>query len=344
MADVFRVGITPDWGDRLDSIMGAALREVFDPIPDLEWEIMPANPEITARPEVIDRYDAMAVLAYYYKPESFQGLERLKCLARWGVGYDRIDVPSCTAADVCLAITPTTIRRSVSEGALALIFAIGKNLLPMDKNVRAGRWRQGVGYDGVFIRDRVLGSLGLGNISGELFRMARGLGFSKLIAHDPYAKPEVPAELGVELVDLDTLLRESDFLSLHAPMTPATDKIINAENLAKMKRSAYLINTARGGLVDEDALLAALKERRIAGAALDVLEEEPPPADHPFFELENVILTPHWVPMTAENVAGNSLELCNNILAIYRGEAPPFLVNPEVKDRPGFQAKLAARR
>ncbi len=337
----FRVGITPDWGDRYESVLGPSLREVFDPVEGLEYETMPECPDLIAPPEVADRYDAILVLGYYFPKETLDQVKRLKCLARWGVGYDRIDVEAATANDVLVALTPTTLRRTVSEGAMAMLFAISKNLINLDRNVRAGKWRQGVEADGVLIRDRVLGCLGVGNIGGELVRMAQGLGFAKVIGYDPYCPTQRAQELGVELVDLDTVLRESDFLSLHAPLTPQTENIIDARALSLMKPSAYLINTARGQLVDEDALLAALTERRIAGAALDVLREEPPPVDHPFFALDNVILAPHWVPMTQENVVGNSLEVCNNIKAVSEGKVPPFLANPKVADKPSLLAKIA---
>ena len=337
----FRVGITPDWGDRYESVLGPSLREVFDPIAGFEYEIMPACENMVATPEVADRYDAILVLAYYFPKETLDSVKRLKCLARWGVGYDRIDVEAATTNDVLVALTPTTLRRTVSEGALALLLAISKNLINLDRNVRAGKWRQGVEATGVLIRERVLGCIGVGNIGGELVRMAQGLGFARVIGYDPYCPLQRAEELGVELADLDTVLEQSDFISLHAPLTPQTENIIDARALALMKPSAYLINTARGQLVDEDALLAALQQRRIAGAALDVLRQEPPPADHPFFALDNVILAPHWVPMTQENVVGNSLEVCDNIKAVSEGKVPPFLANPKVAEKPSLLKKIA---
>jgi phosphoglycerate dehydrogenase-like enzyme len=184
--------------------------------------------------------------------------------------------------------------------------------------------------------------VGVGNISGELFRLARAIGFGRLLGSDPYCSPERAAELGVELVDLETLMRESDFVSLHTPLTPETENLINAETLAWMKPTAFLINTSRGGVVDEDALFAALKSGSIAGAALDVLREEPPPRDHPLFKLDNVLLAPHSVAWVKEGLEGNSRELCTNIRSIYRGEAPPFLVNPDVLRTQAFQTRLVA--
>ena len=340
----FRVGITPDWGEQTDAIVGPALREVFDPISDLEYEIMPGSPDLRARPEVIDQYDALLVFGYYFPTESFEGVSRLKCLARWGVGYDRIDVEACTQADVLIALTPTTIRRTVSEGILSLIFALAKNLRRLDLRVREGRWRDNLQCEAICVIDRTLGSIGVGNIAGELFRMARGLGFKRLLGYDPYCTPEHAAELGVELVDLDTLLAESDFVTINTPLTPETLGLMDRRAFSLMKPTAYFINTSRGQVVDEEALVEALRERRIAGAGIDVLCEEPPPKDHPLFELDNVILAPHSVAWTEEGLKGNSLEACTNIRSVYRGEAPPFLANPQAIERPGVQSKLAAWR
>jgi D-3-phosphoglycerate dehydrogenase len=217
---------------------------------------------------------------------------------------------------------------------------LSKDIFALDRRVREGRWRENAQPNGVLIRDRTVGCLGVGNIGSEFIRLVKALDAGRTIAYDPFCSAERAQEIGVELVDFDTMMSESDFISLHAPLTEQTRDIIDARALSLMKPSAYLINTARGELVDEDALLAALKERRIAGAALDVLRQEPPPKDHPFFALDNVILTPHWIPMTEENVEGNSREVCTNILAVYKGEVPPFIANPKVREKSGMLAKI----
>ena len=338
--DTFRVGITHDWAERTESVLGPALREVFDPVEGIEYEVMPECADFTPSLDVVDRYDALLVLGYYLNRELLSQTKRLKCLARWGVGYDRIDVEAATDNDIFVAVTPTTLKRTVSEGALTLLLTLSKNVLNQDRNVRAGNWRKGMEASGVLVRGRTVGIIGVGNIGSEFARLAKAIDFGHVIAYDPFCSTARAAEIGVDLVDLDTLLRESDFVSLHAPLTEQTRNIIDARALALMKPSAYLINTARGELVDEDALLVALKERRIAGAALDVLRQEPPPKDHPFFPLDNVILTPHWIPMTEENVEGNSREVCTNILAVFRGEVPPFIANPKVAQKASMLAKI----
>jgi phosphoglycerate dehydrogenase-like enzyme len=336
----FRVGITHDWAERTESVLGPALREVFGPFPDIEYEVMPECADFKPSLEVVDRYDALLVLGYYFDRELLSKTKRLKCLARWGVGYDRIDVEAATDCDIFVAVTPTTLKRTVSEGALTLLLTLSKNVLNQDRNVRAGNWRTGMEASGVLVRGRTVGVIGVGNIGSEFVRLAKAIDFGRVIAYDPFCTAERAAQIGAELADLDTLLRESDFISLHAPLTEQTRNIIDARALSLMKRSAYLINTARGELVDEDALLAALIERRIAGAALDVLRQEPPPKDHPFFALDNVILTPHWIPMTEENVEGNSREVCTNILAVFKGQIPPFIANPKVREKASMLAKI----
>lgn len=338
--ETFRVGITADWGDRYESILGPALREVFDPVEGLEYEVMPEREGNLPTPEDADSYDAILVSMAKFPKATLDQTKRLKCLARWGVGYDTIDTDAATDNDVLVALTPTTLKRTVSEGALSLLLTLSKNILKQDASVRSGAWRKGMKADGVLVLNRTLGCIGVGNIGSELVRLAKAIDFGRTIAYDPFCSPERAAEIGVELVDLDTLMKESDFISLHAPLTDETKNIINERTLSLMKPSAYLINTARGGLVDEVALLAALKARKIAGAALDVLCEEPPPTDHPFFALDNVILTPHWIPMTEENVEGNSREVCTNIVKVFRGEVPPFLANPKVAQKPSMLAKL----
>jgi phosphoglycerate dehydrogenase-like enzyme len=339
----FRIGITPDWGGQTHEIIGSALEEIFGSLPGVEHEMMQPTDGV-AKPEIIDQYDAMIVFGYAYPASSFEGLKRLACIARWGVGYDRIDAPACTAAGVALAITPEGIRRTVSEGILAFIFALAKNMPALDKRVREGRWRDDLECNSTCVEGRTLGSVGVGNIAGELFKMARGIGFGRLIGYDPYASPDRAKQMGVELVDLPTVMRESDYVCINTLLNEETKGLIGAKELAMMKPTAFFINTARGPIVDEDALIEVLRNRRIAGAGLDVFREEPPPKDNPLFKMDNVILAPHSIAWTIEGLAGNSLEACKNIRRIYEGEAPLYLANPKVRENPIFLERLARRK
>jgi phosphoglycerate dehydrogenase-like enzyme len=245
---------------------------------------------------------------------------------------------------VALAITPNAVRRPVAEAILTFIFALAKNLPEQDRIIRQGKWRGSLSRLGSTLEGKVLGSIGLGNIAGEMFRLAGSLGFGRFIAYDPYARPETAAALGVEMVGLEDLLRQSDFLAVNTLLNDHTRGMVGEEQFRMMKPSAFFINTARGAIVQQSALTRALRERWIAGAGIDVFEQEPVDPADPLLELDNVVLSPHGLAWTVEIVRDNGLEACDHILSVARGEAPGGLVNPEVLDRPGFQRKLARYR
>ena len=339
----FRVGFTPDLVGDLHHAANHAIQEIFSGLGNLEHDILPDTGG-TATAEVVNQYDAIICLSYYFPPSAFAGVSRTVCVARWGVGFDRVDVPACTAADVLLAITPNAVRRPVAEGIMAPIFGVTKHLRMMDQRTRDGRWRDNMACDNICIQGRTLGSVGVGNIAGEMFRMARGMGFGDLLGCDPYVSKERASELGIELVDLPTLLKKSDFVAINTPLNEQTKGLIGAEELALMKPSAFLINTSRGPVIDEKALFETLRDERIAGAGLDVFEEEPPPRDNPLFKLDNVLLAPHSVAWTQEGIRDIALDCCRNVRAVYEGRPPEFLANPGAVNRPGVQAKLSARR
>ncbi|HET8547220.1 MAG TPA: NAD(P)-dependent oxidoreductase [Bryobacteraceae bacterium] len=343
-AGVFRVGITPDFYTEARGRFEAAVESSFGGVGGLEWGPMPPQPGKLATPDALDQFDAIFSLGLKITRKSLAGVRRLALVGRWGVGYDMIDVAALTDADVALAITPGAVRRPVAEAIFTFIFALSTNLLEQDRTVRAGRWRGDLPRLGRNIAGRTLGSIGCGNIAREMFRMARSLGFARLIAHDPYVDSCTVAELGVELASLEQVLRESDFVTINTLLNDATRRLIGEAELRQMKPTAYLINTARGPIVQETALVRALRERWIAGAGLDVFEREPLPADSPLRALDNVILTPHGLAWTEEIVRDNGLEACSNILAVSRGEVPASVVNREVIERPGFQKKLERYR
>jgi len=339
---LFRIGVTPDFETEAPGTLAPALAETVDSVEGIEYEVMPETGG-TGEAEVLDRYDAVIAYNHAFPASSFRGLRRLSVVALWGVGCDRVDVAACTEADVILAVTRDSVGRPVAEGILALIFALAKNLRALDRNCRAGRWRQqppGL----VSLEGRVLGSIGLGNIAREMFRMARGVGFGRLLAYSPAAAANEGEALHVQLTDLDTVMRESDFVTINCPLTPVSRGMIGARELGLMKSTAYLVNTARGAIVDEAALLDALARKSIAGAGLDVFAVEPIPADHPLLELENVIVTPHLIARTEECIRNTSLSACRNVLAVAQGAPPPYVANPEVLKRPRALARLALRR
>lgn len=343
MPTPFRVGYSRDFLTFGKELLEPALEKWLGMDPAITWEPLPQEgPE--ALPEVIDAYDAIISGLLRFTSGSFAGVRRLTLIARWGVGYDRIDVPACTASDVILAITPDGVRRPVAEGALTLILALSKHLLTHDRSTRAGHWRGTPVPLGICLPGRVLGTVGFGNIVAELCRLARPLGFRRLLACDPYPNPGLAEELGVELVELEVLLRESDFVAINCPLNEETHHLIGEQELALMKPTAYLINTARGPIVDQRALVQVLQQGRIAGAGLDVFDQEPPNPDDPLLKLDNVILTPHAIAWTEESVRDNGAGACQACLAVARGEAPRHVVNREVLEKPTLQAKLARYR
>jgi D-3-phosphoglycerate dehydrogenase len=253
----------------------------------------------------------------------------LKIIARYGVGVDRVDIAAATRAGIVVTNTPGANSVAVAELAIGLMLAVGRNICQADRAAHNGKWPR---YAGVGLRGKTVGLVGLGSIGREV--AARLLAFAcRVVAADPYVRPESAAGLRVRLVDLDELLPCADFVSLHSAATSETIGMVNAGFFAKMKAGAYLVNTARGELIDEAALQQALESGRLAGAALDCFRIEPPPPDHPLLRLPQVIATPHMGSHTddAMNTMGRmALEAC---LAILQGERPVHIVNPKVYER-----------
>jgi D-3-phosphoglycerate dehydrogenase len=274
-------------------------------------------------------------------PESFDDGGRLALIAQFGAGFDHIDIAAATRNGVAVVNTPSGVRRPVAVSILTLIFALTTRLLAKTELARQGApgWAAVTRHNGVGLTGKTLGSIGLGNIGAELFRLARPMDM-RFLAHDPYANPALAGELQVELVDLPTLFRRSDVLCVNTPLTAATRHLVNAERLALMKPTAYLINTARGGVVDQRALVAALAERRIAGAGLDVFDPEPPDPQDPIFDLDNVVLTPHSLCWTDELYAGCGRAAVAAILDVLAGRIPESVINREILESDTWRAKL----
>jgi phosphoglycerate dehydrogenase-like enzyme len=336
----FRVGVTPDFYTDAPGLFEHVLESQLTTA-GIEWAPMPAQPGKVATAEALDQFDAIFALALKFTAESVRGLKRLALVARWGVGYDMIDTKALTEAAVALGISPNGVRRPVAEAILTFILALTTQLPAKEKLLHAGEWRKGLEL-GRNLKGRVLGSIGCGNIAQEMFRIVQSIGFGRLIAYDPYVSPEQVKSLNVELVTMDEVFCQSDFVTINTLLNESTRGLVGEPQLRAMKPGAYLINTARGPIIQEQVLIRALRERWIAGAGLDVFETEPLPLDNPLRELDNVILTPHGLAWTEEIARDNALDACNNILAVSRGELPPALVNREVANHPAFQAKLAA--
>jgi glyoxylate reductase len=256
---------------------------------------------------------------------------RLHVVANVGVGYDNIDVGACTRRGILVTNTPDVLTEATADLAFALLMAAARRVVEGDRYVREGRWQHWLWnlLWGTDLYRKTLGVYGLGRIGKAVARRARGFSM-RILYHDRVrATPEIEQELGAEFVEREALLREADFLTLHVPLTPATQHLIGARELALLKPTAYLINAARGPVVDEAALVEALQSGRIAGAGLDVFENEP--RVHPaLLALPNVVLTPHVGSATSETRLAMAMLAADNLLAGLEGRRPPNLVNPEV--------------
>ena len=295
------------------------------------------QPEIT--PEQIDGAQGVIVLTPSVTVNSVAEPDDLIAFGRWGVGFDTVDVAACTQAGVVAYITPGAVDRPVGEAVVGWMIALTHHTRTKDLLIREGRWDDRVKYMGCEIRDRTFGAVGLGGIARCAIQLLSGFGMNQPIAFDPFLSEDAAKEIGVKLVSLDELLEQADFVSLHCPLNDQTKDLIGADQLARMKSTAYIINTARGGIVDEDALYDAVKNNQIAGAALDCFETEPVTSPHRFGELENVILAPHSIAWTHELFRDIGRTVSKGMVDLSLGQQPRGVLNPEVFDQPAFIEK-----
>jgi len=294
----------------------------------LVWDYLAEDTRLLAAGD-LDGVDALVCFMPRVTREAIESADRLKIIARLGVGYDSVDVDACTEHGVLVTITPDGVRRPMSSSAMAFVLALAHRLPQKDRHVRAGGFDRFF-YGGTGLTGRTLGLIGVGNVGSDLVELARPWQM-RTIAHDPYAKAP-PA--GVELVDLDTLLAESDFVIVLCPLNDETRGLVDAGALAKMKPTAFLVNVARGAIVDQRALTDALREGRIAGAALDVFEREPIDPDDPLLELDTVILAPHGIGLTDELYRFSGHSAARAVVAVAEGRVPDYIVNREALEHP----------
>ncbi len=277
--------------------------------------------------------------------ELLDNAPRLRIVAQYAVGFDNIDLECATKKGVYVTNTPGVLTQSVAEFTWGLILAVTRRIVEADNFVRSGEWwNTKTGWHplmllGMELKGKTLGIIGMGRIGRTVARIAKGFDV-RILYYDVYRLPEeVEKELEAKYVDLDTLLKESDIVSVHVPLTPQTYHLIGERELKLMKKSAYIVNTARGKVIDTNALIKALEEGWIAGAGLDVFEQEPLPPDNPLTKFKNVVLAPHIASATVEARTGMAELVAKNLIAFYKGEIPPTLVNKDVvKVRsPGFK-------
>jgi len=336
----FKVGVTSDILDaKGEPVFGREPLQALDAAPGLEWEWLPKGiREITAGHAA--KYDALYVNSPRVPAAAVAGKDlRLKVVSRHGVGYDSVDVPAMSAAGVLVCNTPNAMPRPVATMALTLVLALAHRLLAKDRMTREGRWNDRVDHMGMGLTGRTLGVVGAGRIGKELLRLARVFDM-KLLAADPYAEELELGYLGARRVPLETVMAESDFVVVTALLNAETRHLVNAKQLARMKPTAYLINVARGPVVDEKALYEVLAASKIAGAGLDVFEEEPTPASNPILKLDNVIVTPHALCWTDELFGNIARTAVGAVLAVHAGRAPQFVVDAGALAHPRARAWL----
>jgi len=253
----------------------------------------------------------------------------LKIVARTGAGYDNVDVSAATAHGVVVCNLVGVNSVSVAEHAVALILSLGKQLPYYDRAVRGGDWKARRSKASVELEGKTLGIAAMGNVGAKVARIGHDAFGMKILAYDPFVQDKF-ADYDYRFVDdLATLFRESDFVSLHLPSVPETRGVVNRDLLGLMKPTAYLVNTARGDLINENDLAAALREKRIGGAAVDVFSAEPPSDDNPLLGLENIILTPHVASLTREVTVKAAVGAAQAVIDLADGKEPKFMVNPE---------------
>ncbi len=306
------------------------------------WEVHTCR---TAAETIAAAREAVVVVVQSVRPLLTRAviaqLPRCRCIIRAGAGYDSVDYAATTELGIMLCNAPTYCTDEVADHAIALLFACLRHIPQLDAAMRRGQHPARLAQPTRRIAGATLGLVGLGRIGLRVAERLRGWGL-RILAFDPYTRPERAAEQGITLTDLDTLLGASDFISIHCPLTTETYHLLNAEMLARVKSGAIIVNDSRGPVIDEVALIAALRAGRIGMAGLDVTECEPLPPDSPLLQMENVVLTPHTAAYSPQSREDLYAQICDISADVVLGRIPQFLVNPEVRDHLRFGGLVSA--
>ena len=331
---------TPHWHiTRFDLWMNPIFEEIIGSDPSVSLEIAPIRESdkgwaALERAHVYQITAAKDELGIQFRATQklVERLPRLLCVSSAGAGYDTVDVEACTRAGVAVVSQLGGNADSVGEMAIGLMLAVSRRIVESDRKLRTQRGFSRESVMGSDIGDKVLGVVGIGHTGSRTTALARAFGM-RVLAFDPFVSPQDIRSRGAEPVDLETLLRSSDFVSLHCPRNKDTLNLFDAQRFASMKKGAFFITTARGGIHDEQALAQALTSGHLAGAGLDVWKEEPPALDHPLLALDNVVATFHTAGVSHEGRRNVAKTAAEQVLQVLRGERPPHLINPEVWDR-----------
>ncbi len=337
-----RVGISCDLLDSAGRFsFGPGPIQVLDARRDLlHWEMLPPG-DVT--PVLTGAFDALYINTPLVAASALDGSARVKVIARHGVGTDSVAASALTEHGVLLTNTPLAVRRPVATMALTFMLALAQRLMEKDRLTREGRWHERQDYMGMGLTGRVLGLVGAGSIGRELAVLAAPFDM-RVIAADPFAGDDVLVAAGIERVGLGALMDEADFVVVACQLTEATRRLIDGAMLGRMKHTAYLINVARGPIVDEAALIERLRTGAIAGAALDVFEQEPVDPANPLLAMRNVIVTPHALCWTDENFDAIARTAMTSIVDTLDRRLPAHVVNPEALNHPRLRAWFRHQR
>jgi D-3-phosphoglycerate dehydrogenase len=303
-------------------------RRVLD---DIDAELVDGEASDASLPDLVAGADAVIVMYTDVDAALLDSMPDCRVVSRTGIGVDTVDIDAATERGVYVTNVPDYCIPEVSTHTLALLLALERKVVAFDARAARGEWDEHAGRPMHRLDGQTLGLVAYGDIARAVAEKARAFGMD-VLAHDPYVDPADVDDGVTPVEDLSALLAESDAVSVHAPLTPETEGMIGAAELDTMRESAFLVNAARGGIVDEDALADAVERGAIAGAGLDTLAEEPPPSDSPLLDLEDVILTPHAAYNSAESVRELREKAARNVRQTLAGETPDYLVNDAVLD------------
>ena len=291
------------------------------------------------KPEQLDGLNGVVVLSPRVTQRSLEQCGQLLAVSRFGVGYDSVDVAACTENDVALCITTGAVDRPVAEATVGWMLALSYQVAAKDRLFRETRWDERGSIMGGGLRGKTVGIVGFGGIGRTVGRILGGFDMHPPLVYDPALTPDTISELGGQSVSLPELMAQSDFVTVHCPLNDQTKNLISTPELKLMQPGAYILNTARGGIINEDALFAALSANHIAGAALDCFADEPITEPHRFAKLENVILASHNIAWTRELFRDIGVMASQSLIDLANGKRPQNVVNSEVFDRPSFLEK-----
>jgi D-3-phosphoglycerate dehydrogenase len=337
------IGITNDFFDSDGHLIipgpGLGLLEADQSI---HYQIFPELKEEATVQQIAD-CDMVFTISPRFSKRTVEGNRRLLCVHRNGSGYDMIDVPALTAANILLCNTQAAVRRPVAVAILTFILSLSTRLLLKNRLARESRWDEVSQHLGIGLTGKILGVIGAGSIGHEFLQLAKPLGMKHLVS-DPYVDTKSLIDVEAGMTDLDSLLSESDYVVVCCPLNEKTTHLLGETELSRMKKTSFLINVARGPVIDENALIKALNQGWIRGAGIDVFEEEPPSKENPLLSMENVIVTPHALAQTDESFTSMWSAMIDQARRIVHGEAPAGMVNPEVWNTEAFHNKLAKLR